>query len=347
MRRQAFIRSVERVVSDIIESGIDTMFDTVAEQNRKSPGDGEKSFSYSLFLNYSLRTVNYSKPEVQILDIMGLGQIRNPDWWQGLSKMDQPSVFQVRRALLFTVNFLPLLSLMLKRDYVDSTEEQSEHLASQGMALLSIVLIEDEGQRSTPDRLILALQAVTEMYQAIATLEGESHSDLSVVAIDSGSDKSFDFLGLAKVMAIVKDTLLAIWDRRVFHRHLHVSMCMQTISESLPIIERIHQLKENGALSPEQAELLKRQMVNGSSKLLEVGAVSPEMESQPGSSPRALMRPEPKLLAAPLDIARDSGNSADHHKPQEQNSGLSKDELELLEKLLEKSRRHDSSDSFE
>lgn len=352
MRRQAFIRAVERIVTDITETGIDTMFGSVAEQQRKGSQDGEKSFSYKLFLNYSLRTANYSKPELQILEIMGLSKIRDPDWWQDLSKLDQPSIFNVRRAFLFTVAYLPSLSLMLKRDFVDSNEEQSENLASQGMALLSIVLVEDEGQRSTPDRLILALQAITEMYQAIATMEGESHSDLSVVAIDSGSDKSFDFLGLAKVMAIVKDTLLAIWDRRVFHRHLHVSMCTQTIAESLPIIERIHQLKESGALSPEQAELLKRQMVNGSSKLLEVGAVSPEMESQTGSSPRALMRPEPKLLAAPLDVARDSGTSEEHREPQEhehehEHGELSKDELVLLKKLLDKAKRSDASDTFE
>jgi hypothetical protein len=252
--------------------------------------------------------------------------------------MDAHDAYMMADRIRFAITHLPFVASLLEREIVDQSEIANQELVDSGMDTLSILLVEDEGQRSTPDRLILALQGVTEIYQAIATMEGVAHSDLAVLAIDSGSDKSFDFLGLAKVMAIAKETLIAVWDRRVFHRHVHVSMCIQTIAESLPVIQHIHELKEAGALSPEQAELLKRQMISGTSKLLEVGAVTPEMEAQPASTPRGLMRPEPKLLAAPTQDIREPSFD---REPVEGGSDeeMSDDDIRNLEKYLKAAKK--------
>lgn len=345
MRRQALINAVKTVVSDISETSLQTMFNELLNAARRKDADTtHPAFNYRTFLDYSLRTTRYTSAEKQILAILGLDVLQDPDWWQSAPALDSSDLWAISRNLFFTMEHLPLLVEMLERDYVDQTEAQSQELKASGMDTLSILLVEDHDQRSTPDRLILTLQGVTEIYQAIATMEGESHNDLAVVAIDSGSDKSFDFLGLAKVMEIFKETLLAIWDRRVFHRHVHVSLCIQTIAESLPVIQQIHDMKEAGAITPEQAELLKRQMVSGTSKLLEVGAISSEMEAQPGSSPRALMRPEPKLLAAPIDTNRhepapDASDIFDDSDLSEDDIDLSEDDIDELERLLAKAKK--------
>lgn len=345
MRRQAFLKAVENVVADLRETELAPMISKFLDALRKDSNSASSVFHFRTFLDYSLRAQRYSSAEQRILEVMGLKELQDPDWWQALAQREPSLSMSVLRAIRFTVEFLPYLAAMLERDYVDQTAAASKELIEQGFDTLSIVLVEDHGQRSTPDRLILALQGVSEIYQAIATIEGESHTDLSVVAIDSGSDKSFDFLGLAKVMVIFKETLIAIWDRRVFHRNVHVSMCVQNIAESLPIIAQIHQLKENGALSPEQAELLKRQMISGATKLLEVGAVSPEMELEAPSSPRALMRPEPKLLAAPIheDRKADTARSFKDDDEGEEDSGeLDEEQIRELEqklKLAKKRRR--------
>lgn len=334
MRRQAFLKAVNTIVNDIAETSLQEMVvDLVNAVHKGEPNEVNTAFSFRTFLDYSLRVARYTSSEHKILEIMRVDCLANPDWWQTAPSLDPNDLYFLSRRLNFTTDNLPLLAAMLEREYVDQTEAEREELAASGMDTLTILLVEDHGQRSTPDRLIFALQGVSELYQAIATLEGESHSDLAVVAIDSGSDKSFDFLGLAKVMVIVKETFLAIWDRRVFHRHQHVSMCIQTIAESLPIIQQIHDMKEAGAISPEQAELLKRQMVSGTSKLLEVGAISSEMETQPGLSPRGLMRPEPKLLAAPAERSR-SIPEHDINPDSPDDGNLSEDDIDDLERLL-------------
>ncbi|MGE1176505.1 hypothetical protein [Pseudomonas sp. BW7P1] len=339
MRRQALIKAVKNVVSDIRETSLKDMFSELLNVTRKKDVDNPNSaFNFRTFLDYSLRVAQYTSAERQILEIMHLSMLQDPDWWQNAPSLEGSDLWAISRNIHFTLECLPLLVAMLERDYVDQSESETKEMIASGMDTLSILLVEDHDQRSTPDRLILTLQGVTEIYQAIATMEGESHSDLAVVAIDSGSDKSFDFLGLAKVMEIFKETLLAIWDRRVFHRHVHVSMCIQTIAESLPVIQQIHEMKEAGAISPEQAELLKRQMVSGTSKLLEVGAISSEMEAQPGSSPRALMRPEPKLLAAPIDTNRKESEPSIESDVRDE-SDLSDDDIDELERLLAKAKK--------
>ena len=56
------------------------------------------------------------------------------------------------------------------------------------------------------------------MYEGCARIHKENENGLSVVAIDSGGDKSFDFLGVAKVMEEIRQIVLDLWDRVVFFR---------------------------------------------------------------------------------------------------------------------------------
>lgn len=44
---------------------------------------------------------------------------------------------------------------------------------------------------------------------------GKKGDDLSVIGCDSGSDKSFDFLGAAEIVNCVKDIILSFWNKVV------------------------------------------------------------------------------------------------------------------------------------
>ena len=162
-----------------------------------------------------------------------------------------------------------------------------------------VLIIEDANQYSSPQRLVHVFEGISNLYSVFASINKEREVDLIVLACDSGSDKSFDFLGLAKLMEQVKETIIAIWDRRVFHRQKHASECLSLIAESLPVIQQIEEMKGNGSLGPEEAELLKRKTIDGATKFIEAGAIIQEMEGESLHSPRQLMRPEPKLLVSP------------------------------------------------
>ena len=226
---------------------------------------------------------------------------------------------------------------MIEQDYVEAFKNPSEKLPQPfaGKSLLTVLLIEDEGQFSSPLRLVYVLKAISSLYSVVATLEGQGESDLTVLACDSGSDKSFDFIGLAKLMEEVRIIILSIWDRRVFQRHLHVSQCINLIAESLPVIQKIHDLKESGALGPEQAELLKRKAIEGATEYLESGALISEMDGHAIQSPRLLMRPEPKLLSGPQNQEVDSEfASGESDAELSDSTDMSPEEIAELERLV-------------
>ena len=150
------------------------------------------------------------------------------------------------------------------------------------------------------------------MFSGVSTCERLREKDgrLAVVACDSGSDKTFDFLGAARVLECVKEIIVILWSNVVFFRENREGRRLELIEQSLPLLERLEKMKET---DPERAELLKRQVVESAIKFREAGVTIPEIEKHTVFNPRQLMRPEPKLLISePAD-----GAAADTEQPQE------------------------------
>jgi hypothetical protein len=116
------------------------------------------------------------------------------------------------------------------------------------------------------------------------------------------------------------------------------------IAESLPVIEKIEDLKRKQAIGPEQAELLKRKTLEGATMFLESGIYIEEMALESNHSPRQLMRAEPRLLAAPTPqntsptgVPHGSASSTPMGDASNTTS-LSADESAVLQHLLSKAR---------
>ncbi|MHC4331729.1 MAG: hypothetical protein ACYSWW_26805, partial [Planctomycetota bacterium] len=101
-------------------------------------------------------------------------------------------------SIRFAQDHLPKVVSLLARqsDRISQPKKKGAEAKENGLSQLSVTVIE-EVQHSSPERLVLALQSINGLYRACAQLMGESEGDLCVVACDSGSDKSFDFLGVA------------------------------------------------------------------------------------------------------------------------------------------------------
>ena len=307
MRRDVLITAVKKISEDLEVSGLRAWLASLISTRRinsKATPDPVNTECFDVFQKYSILSSSYGEVERSVLNVMNLRELSDSSYWVGLLDIDSNDVYKAHSNVRFAIDQLPKVLALLSQDYVEEMKEGGSAIPSElkGKMVLSVVLVEDRGQFSSPARLIYALESMTKLYSVVAHLEGVGESDLAILAIDSGSDKSFDFLGLAKVMEEVKSILLGIWDRRVFHRHMHVSQCMDLIAKSLPIIERIEELKVSGALGVEQAEILKRKTLEGATQFLEAGAFIGEMGEPEAHSPRQLMRPEPKLLAGPMEL---------------------------------------------
>lgn len=200
--------------------------------------------------------------------------------------------------LAFFEQHVPKILHLLARESDNICTKMESGIESECVRL-NVIVIEDTNI-STPSRLLLMLEAVQGLYEAAAAISGQSSRDICVLSCDSGSDKSFDFIGLAKVMQCVKEIILSFWDKVVYFREDKTGKQLELIANSLPILERITVMKDDGMLEPERAELLRRQVVQSVMKFADAGVTIPEIEDFTTFSPRQLLHPAPKLLVAPI-----------------------------------------------
>jgi len=128
----------------------------------------------------------------------------------------------------------------------------------------------------------------------------------------------------------LRSLILDGWDKVVFYREKKIVEKGKAIASSLAIVEEINEKEKAGKISPEQAEILRREVISGFSKFLDAGATIPELEGRKTIEPRLLMAPSPKLIAnlsenkAPANQAKDQAVQGRKKLPPKQK--LSSDE---------------------
>lgn len=340
MRREVLIKAITSIRQDLISSGITSMLDMAINFEGKSLDSSW--FSLEAFKNYSILIDKYGKAENEIADILGISPLFKSAYWeQAMSFPDGENLYNLHARLAILINELPIIALLFQQDGAESLikDPSISHYEIGNKEAITFILPEDELTHSSPARLIAALQATSSLYQVLAELENLSSNDLILLSLDSGSDKSFDLLGAAKVMEQLRLLILDIWDRRVFHRQKSISQSLDLIANSLPILEKIDALKKSQAIGPEEAELMKRKTLASVTQFLESGVIISEIDAESAHSPRLLMQPEVKLLAAPLHLETEISSDPDTGS---KNSELTDEQIDQLEDLLEKARQNRS-----
>lgn len=355
MRRAELVAAVQNVRSALRESGLAELTERLIQSRRPekaAEAQGAVRNYFEAFQKYTILQSRFGDIENKVLAILGLSNLSSAKFWEDLVSEGAPVAYDLRRNILLAEHYLPKIIELLQQHQFTETQLAREDLPSEfrGKSLLTLVLPEDAGQASSPKRLITAMDAIVKIYDVFAQIDGLEGNTLIVLACDSGSDKSFDFLGVAKLISEVRQFILAIYDRIVFGRHLHAGQTLDTISKSLPIIQKIGEMKENGVLSAEAAEIMSRKAMAAATGLVEVGAVIPEMDAVSNISPRSLMRPEPKMLAAPSSLSRSHGDGEPQNStalnaegsqgaPAGDTAELSQEDIKELRELLRKSER--------
>jgi len=241
-----------------------------------------------------------------LVETLGLHFLNGDDFWRiALDPSAGGIAPRVYLEVSFFVGKVPDVIELLKQeaDAYTGVTAGAEPPAGQ---VLSVLLLEDK-VHSSPARIEALMGGVQTLYESCAEIYQLSGSGLSVISCDAGSDKSFDFLGAAKVFEQVRKVILDLWDRVVFYREKKLAARLELLAQGLPIIEHISDLEKQEKLGHEQAEKLRRGVLRGVQKFMEAGAVIPEMEKTSVFPPRQLMAPEPKLLVEDTQLSTKPG----------------------------------------
>lgn len=322
MLRVEILSSIKELSDDLVSAGVDALFDQLADYIRPTQVDRKGiSIREILFIinRLNIKHASYDNAKFSIIDIFDLRNLYDDEFWEkilsGIAISSSPQdrstksdildfdlIYPMRSNLKFFFKHSPKIINLLERDenYIKVFAESIREDAS-NYSPFTIILPESNNEASSISRLTTALSAIESLYEVLTSLDGIGTSNLVVISCDSGSDKSFDLLGISKVVDSIKETFIAIWDRRVFNKHAAAGMLIENLSKTLPVMERIHKMRENGSLSAEEAEIMKRKAIEGITGIVSAGVIIPEMEKQSPEVPRLLMRPEQKLLAAPSE----------------------------------------------
>jgi hypothetical protein len=256
-----------------------------------------------VFQRYAVVSATYGPAELAVLEILGLSSLLDASVWESFTG-ETPQLWDLNWHIRNAKDLIPRIVKLVEPEGIAALKAKAADLPEQlrGKEKISVILAEDTNEFSNPKRIVYGIEAISSLYTVFARIS-KTDDDLIVLSCDSGSDKSFDFLGAAQLVQNVKDTILALWDRVVFYRHARAQVSIETIAQSLPVLGEITSMEKSGSLAPELAEQLRRSTLSACSKFMEAGAMIPEMEGQSVHSPRALMRPEAKLLAAPVSAS--------------------------------------------
>ncbi|HEX6041851.1 hypothetical protein [Longimicrobium sp.] len=303
MRKADLINGVEQVTRALAESGLELPLVEVARLGyRREPVPGELlTRLLSALREYGLRAHRYTRPARLVAEQLELAALEQADTWSLLIAAENRAqqAFAFAERVRLATQYLPRVTGLLGQAGIPSVD--AARRGDGAAEILTVQVIESPRRFSTPTRLATLLESLDALYGACAVLEGAEPGGLSVIACDSGSDKTFELMGAAPVIAALRALLLSVWDRVVFYRELPAAQRYRHAAESLPILGRIREAEAQGRMAREQAELLRRRIVEGTGRFLVSGATIPELQERAYANPRTLMAPAPKLLAPPLD----------------------------------------------
>lgn len=338
MRRSEILSAVSEILDAIQQTHVGIAIQELLGDRPGKPDRPGRRAPVESMRQWFLASSRFTEAHAKLLEIFDLTFLNDDAFWAAAIEgaLEPPQIRRSHVNLRFAQEHLPKIAEMLEQAKVPDSETTQGASASQ---LLSVLVLENDDLSSTPQRIILVLQSIADLYEACAVVVGTGeNSSLRVVACDSGSDKSFDFLGLAKIIECIKEVILSLWDRVIFFREHQLANRLELVAQSLPIIEKISDLEEKQRIAPEQAELMRRKVTSGATKFLESGAVIPEIQRSSTFNPRQLMAPSRKLLAGPHEgplLAE--GSTEDRMRATEapaHDDLLSRDDVAELKRLL-------------
>lgn len=307
MLRKEIVQSIQKVIDMLKES---SLIDKVLLPRLRGTGENNKNDTKDVLTAFAVineYSRGFGELEKKILSDLDLTILLSQNFWSELLGENEKSIGVVRSTgvysnALFAQNHLPKIITILERENDNILETKTDDLKKTSkLTAMSVFVIEDDGL-STPERLILMLESIQGLYDASSQILGLPGEGLSVLSCDSGSDKSFDFLGAAQIMATVKEIIIEFWNKLIYYKEDKSERHLELIANSLPILERIADMKAKNKLEPERAELLRRQIMTSVGKFSKAGVTIPELDAFSIYNPRQLMKPEPKLLLPPSKV---------------------------------------------
>ena len=315
MLRTEIMRGLANLLTTVEDSQVLDVVERVYRELTRQSGEvrvTEVLEAYQKFLlAYNSR---FTTVERNLMRTLEIHEFAEAEWWSvvigaasgaGKTQEAAASIGHPLYRLRFVADYLPQVIALLRRDSDPDLAalKATAYAGGQRSGHLLLILPEEGGKFSSPQRLSASIDAVCILYEAFAELNVQSSTDLVVKSCDSGLDKIFEFQGLPDIIAKVKELLLDLWDNVIYYREKRFAERLDLTAKHLPILADIGALEEKKQIQKERAELLRRKFTSGATKFFETGSSIPEMAQHSSYVPRTLLAPKETLLLPARDAA--------------------------------------------
>lgn len=255
----------------------------------------------------SLRTLSnatqqFGENEKKISTLLDLDFISEPTTWVLLLSPNNETkgieiFWRVRQAVVFAQKFIPLLIKIISTEHQDPKLNEADLAMDQEDAKLVLIVKDATNSSLTAKHVSEIMLAAQSVHDAMSRALGITTQELVVESADSGSNKSFSFKGVAAAIRETRKMLIDYWDRRRLSPDGFNPSKARAIADGLDLVGRIQSLGQNGALSREEQERIKRDILNGLSTLVSNNAVPKEILDKHPPTIRELPVDRPKLIA--------------------------------------------------
>lgn len=305
MRRDEFIGAFYRLKNALKDSQLDKLLSLGRSQRDASSKVLSAVLgSYAKFMTHYAR---FTELEKKLMEAFQLTPIIDPEFWYeyvGSSESKGPMAAAVHArwgTILISEYIPPIIGLLEQTKEVEPiiVTEGSKKGKQKSVAMQKVTFLirESDTPNLSVEQFSSVLNAIQNLYNVILKIDNLGHADLVVGALDSGSDKSIDIIGVAAAIAKLSDLLLQSWDRIRFGQSTKMSASIKTASDGLTLLTQIASAVTAGTLSATEGEKLRRTVVKSVDELFSNGVYTEEMEGNVPIPPSQLPVERRKLIA--------------------------------------------------
>ena len=155
------------------------------------------------------------------------------------------------------------------------------------------------------------IASLCSLYSAFARVyDHKGQGELTLVKVENGSTLRLDCRGVGDVVKHVKDFVMEAWFKLRHRRSHEVIENNKALLSSLEVIQELDKQEKNDALSREEAEKLRRDILRSTQRLFENGALIADIPPKGTVDNNKLLGNfSPKLLAAPKNGSKSKASS--------------------------------------
>lgn len=276
MRTLEVIQTIEWITNQFDEELKRILFAPMAihPEEMKSKVVNFKKFEQAAI---SIEKIKGNKKAVEVIKAFGIDLLLSEDflartfnYYYGGDR-DSESIMRERRDRFFDMIRLtnPLKKLTFTEDLFEKETSDT----------ISFVFHYDNEEKTNIFTISDVTKKIDLIYNSISRVKKiEDHTKLQLIKIESGSSIRIDCKGISEVVKELKEFIIEIWNK-VRHKRVEEIIQRNNVTfDSLCLIEKVHELRENKVLTPEEAERLKIDLLESTLSLVKDGVLIVEIE---------------------------------------------------------------------